>query len=302
MSEKRRHHYVPVFLLRHFIDGDKPVHGVRKSINDEGEVVGLSYVPADNPRKIFRENDLYTVGGFCAEDNIAKIENEASRVLNRIRDSARKGKLCDITLEDKDKLITFLRLMLGRTSKQLEYMNNIMNEEIFPKITKKYEPYFGEDAIERYSKSAEAKNTKQKIVLDSIATPHCGSARDRLLERRLDVVKIHPSMKRSFIAGDSIVHNSGLGRENGIFAMPISRDVIIYFEECESLGVDRKECFVEARGRRGREWVKGINKEIYARSAMVISSDWALLSRSLVEKKFLDDLENDKIVKRRKPE
>ena len=119
MSEKRRHHYVPVFLLRHFIDGDKPVHGVRKSINDEGEVVGLSYVPADNPRKIFRENDLYTVGGFCAEDNIAKIENEASRVLNRIRDSARKGKLCDITLEDKDKLITFLRLMLGRTPKQL---------------------------------------------------------------------------------------------------------------------------------------------------------------------------------------
>ena len=295
MSEKRRHHYVPAFLLKHFIDGDKPVHGVRKSISDEGEVVGLSYVPADNPRKIFRENDLYTVGGFCAEDDIAKIENEASRVLNRIRDSARKGELCDITLEDKDRLITFLLLMLGRTPKQLKNLNNLMNEKIYPENLRKAELFGGKEFAEWYRKRNEEIKFPERVVLATLADPlPTGNSRDRLHERRLDVVKIHPSMKRSFIAGDSIVHNSGLRRENGIFAMPISRDVIIYFEKCESLGVDRKERLVEARGRLGREWVKGINKEIYARSAMVISSDWALLSRSLVEKRFLDDLEKDK--------
>lgn len=294
MSEKRRHHYVPVLLLKHFIDGDKPIHGVRKSINDEGEVVGLSYVPADNPRKIFRENDLYTVGDFCVEDDIAGIENEASRILNRIRDSAREGKLYDIPLGKRDMLITFCLQMLNRTPKKIEYWNNRMSKEIFPNNMEKAELLGGKDFAEWYKKRQEERKFPQQVVYSSIANPvPIGNSRDRLHERRLVVVKIHLSMKRKLIAGDSMVINTGLERKNGIFAMPISSDVIIYFEACESLGVDRKDRFVETRGPKGREWVKGINKEIYARSEMVISSDWALL-RNLVEKGFLEDLEKDK--------
>ena len=131
MSNPKRQHYIPRMLLKHFVDSRGHLHFLDKDSLEKG-------VRAQNPKTLFYERHLYSFfdsdgeRDYSTERRLAKIEDKASPIVEKIVENARKNDLPDFTAHEKEVWVEFFYMLWRRlpalrdrsTSNQIQLEKN----------------------------------------------------------------------------------------------------------------------------------------------------------------------------------
>ena len=113
MSNPKRHHYIPRMLLKHFVNERGDLYCFDKDSRDR-------CVTRRNPKTLFSQRHLYSFldldgkRDYSTETkHLAKIEDKASPIVDKIVCNAREDELPDLTSEENNVWVEFF-LMLWR--------------------------------------------------------------------------------------------------------------------------------------------------------------------------------------------
>ncbi|MDE0611850.1 MAG: DUF4238 domain-containing protein [Gammaproteobacteria bacterium] len=138
MNTPTRHHYIPIMLLKRFVDDAGKLHAVGKQPPRR--------VFSTSPENLFVESNLYTQidddgnRDISAEKNFAELERNADLVVEKVVHAARAGREPRLTPEEKKTWDEFLYRQWIRVP---QVRDNLEMEDIYQSALREAEEIFG---------------------------------------------------------------------------------------------------------------------------------------------------------------
>ncbi len=276
MSRPKNHHYIPQMLSKRFANQEGKLFVYDKHHPDKG-------VQKKDPKKTFVRRHFYsqeeedgTRDVSVETQFLAPLESDASPVLEKITNAARRGNPPNLSPDEKDIWVRFfynlfVRVPETRTNYKEELRQEILREIDFirqfrPLTDLEQSMIDDEETMERLFRNSS---------IQSVRMTHVKEVFEILSEKRIGVAVIRkPKLKRSFVIGSNPVvkmsnpERSHLADPTVEVWLPLARDVAV--SPCPG---DRDKV-VSANDRHIRE----INKSIYQQSTVI-----AGCSRDLIE-------------------
>ena len=124
MSEPRKQHTTPQFILRNFLDDEGLLYYFRKSTDDPKIV-------RTKPKRVFVERDTYSVKGPNQELDLkqfSRLEGLAAPVINSVLGAVRSNRAPNLSTDDQSVLKDFIYFQWTRVS---EVMDPIVDQAPF---------------------------------------------------------------------------------------------------------------------------------------------------------------------------
>ena len=207
MSKPKRHHYIAQMHSKRFADPDGVLYVFDRRFPHKD-------IQKRTPRNLFAEGDLYTqVGGDGTKDVsvetefLARLESEASPVIEKIVNAARRGHPPNLSSVEKDIWVEFSYIQFKRVPETREKFTKEMRQDIRRDI----------DFIERIRPLTDLElpvwdddETMERLLRNSsiqnVQRPLSKEGAEILLEKRIGVAVIRkPKPKRSFVIGSNPV-------------------------------------------------------------------------------------------------
>ena len=280
MSKPRRHHYIAQMHSKRFADSDGILHVFDKRFHHKG-------VQKRTPRNLFVEGDFYTqVDGEGTKDVsvetefLARVESDASPVIEKIVNAARRGCPPNLSAAEKDIWVAFSYIQFKRVPETREKYREDILQEMRRKIDfiRRFRPFADrelsilddEETMARLFRNSSIQSVRMTSVKVSGV----------LSEKRIGVAVIRkPKPKRSFVIGSNpVVKMSKPGRSHLSDPtvevwLPLARDVAV--TPCPG----ERDKVVSANDRHIRE----INKSIYQQSTVVAGCSCEIIESLLGE-------------------
>ncbi len=285
MSGPKRHHYIAQMHSKRFADPDGILHVFDSRRPHKG-------VQKRTPRNLFVEGDFYTqVDGDGTKDVsvetefLARLDSDASPVIEKIVNAARRGCPPNLSVAEKDVWVEFTYIQFKRVPERREKNKEEILQEMRRKLDfiGRFQPFSDrelsilddEETMERLFRNSSIQNVRMTSVKVSGV----------LSEKRIGVAVIRkPKPKRSFVIGSNpVVKMSNPGRSHLADPtvevwLPLARDVAV--TPCPG----ERDKVVSANDRHIRE----INKSIFQQSTVI-----AGCSREVIESIVGDYSENN---------
>lgn len=271
-SVAKRHHYVPLMILRKFVDRTGLLHCYRK--DDQRSF-------AAKPEDVFVKKYLYKKSGPDIEakerELATQIEGPTNPIVEKILARGRQGRLPRLTHDEKLTWDKFFCVQMRRT---LDARAKIDDEELVRWALDSFEKRVGrltvseQDIFDTVEKRREAVDQAWIDIL----TVAQGEVFDALRAKGLLVLRLEDPDK-SFVIGSvpilpMIPAGMTLDDSDASALFPIAHDVAL-----ACFGRDgNEEILILPKGTRGAEKLRQINLAIFNQSSMVASR-----SRALVE-------------------
>ena len=276
MSKPKRHHYIAQMHSKRFADPNGVLYVFDRRFPHKD-------IQKRTPRNLFVEGDLYTqVGGDGTKDVsvetefLARLESEASPVIEKIVNAARRGHPPNLSSVEKDIWVEFSYIQFKRVPETREKFTKEMRQDIRRNI----------DFIERIRPLTDLElpvwdddETMERLLRNSsiqnVQRPLSKEGAEILLEKRIGVAVIRkPKPKRSFVIGSNPVvqmshpERSHLSDPTLEVWLPLAPDVAV--SPCP--GESEKVVSVNDRH------IRAINRSVFKQSTVI-----AGCSRELIE-------------------
>ena len=237
-NDPKRHHYIPQFLLKNFLDDSDRfwVFDKKKGKLHQG-----------TPRNTFVEKNLYRTlifdhGNYSyeAEEELSRIESRAAPVIKKIIKCARNNEYPKLTLEHRDAWNRFYHTSCRRTpefAKEMLYSDERF-DEVFHLVIKRLLLQQGLDPLDRqfldqnpilkWAKTVMMKNSKARFA--SGEHPHLQADVERFSRETGLRIAVIRQPKRSFVIGShgaAIVQPTDKRDQTQGGWLPIAHDVIV---------------------------------------------------------------------------
>ena len=276
MSIPKDHHYIPRMLLKRFTDKEGNLYFYDKRHPDKG-------VRKRAPKNLFYTRHFYTQ---VAEDGtqdaavetefLAVLESEASPVIEKIINAARRGCPPNLSLNEKDIWSKFFFIQFSRVPDTLGRATDEVRQRVLAEIdlAGQSRPLNDLELSVQNSPETMERHLINGRIQNLQMSPSC-EVTEFLAKMRIVVAVIRKlKPKRSFIIGSkpvvrlSFSEGSHVADPNAEVWLPLSRDMAISFcpGECDKV--------VSANDRH----IRAINKSIFQQSKVI-----AGCSRELIE-------------------
>ena len=276
MSRPKNQHYIPQMLLKRFTNQEGKLYVYDRCHPEKG-------IQKKDPRKTFVRRHLYTQ---VEEDGtrdvsvetefLARLESDASPVIEKIVSAARRGDPPNLSPDEKDIWVVFSYIQFKRVPETREKFTKEMRQDIRREI----------DFLERILPLTELElsvrdddETMERLLrnssIQSVQMPLSKEGADILLEKRIGVAVIRkPKPKRSFVIGSNPVvkmshpERSHVADPSVEVWLPLARDMAV--SPCPG----ESDKIVSVKGRH----IESINRSVFQQSTVI-----AGCSRELIE-------------------
>lgn len=282
MSQSKRHHHVPQFLLRNMSDSEK-LYYFSKHHPKNG-------IKARNPESIFQKRNLYTridINGNKDTDvedvYLSNLDNRASLVIDKILTSVRQGATPNLSKTDRDTWDEFFTTQMQRSLESMVSEKNLTNlSDTFEETILGLNGFVDDSelGLSFQQRLNSVRESKDRIIKGSLAKSvkaPLDESMEVLSQRGLSFGIILG--QKSWIIGSSPhVRFSNRG-SNSLYDLrtelwlPISHDVVVspgHTANSEDEGVFRLSD-------KNHELIRTFNRTIYHQSSQVASHSPALL-------------------------
>ena len=259
-------------LSRRFTDKNGKLYCFRKNSPNR--------VFESTPEKAFKERHLYTQHDergnkdVSAEKELAKLEGQANKIIEKIIESARLGKEPRLTNSEKETWDVFFCSQWRRTPKMRDVIeNSTLVSDALKDFEKEIRP-LTDNECEKFNQPQEQRRLQKNAWARIVSIP--GGELLEVLENKGIAIGIVQNPKRSFIIGDNSIVKitpnelTHLSDPNVHALFSISHDVIV--TPGLSRGQERLVEFDEMME------IRQINKAIFNQSDMIAGR-----SRELIE-------------------
>lgn len=272
MSQPKRHHYVPQFLLRRFVDENGQLAVYRKS---DGKTWTTT------PGNLFVERDLYstTKDGTLdpkLEHEYSQLEGDANLVISRFIASAGQGQIPVISSEEKRTFGDFFYQQIKRVPEMfraLEVQKDFANrlEQKIGDVESRLGYSLSEDEKSNLLTPQSISRIQKNATVKSLGDIN-SNIRARLLSMSLEIVVAPAGV--SFVIGSQPVSRSKQGNPVGSFDpnvhlwLPVSSSIAVRYASFDDpiriANVSSSE-------------VDSINRQIYRQSEMIAGNKLPVL-------------------------
>lgn len=231
-NEPRRHHYVPKFLLEHFVDDGGMLHVFDKQHPERG-------VFKSPPKNVFLERDFNTTldsnreRDYRIENEFSQIEGLASQIITKVIHASQEGKFSNISPDDKNTLDRFVHTMCSRSPEFRAYFKANWEEPFRERYDQRSEEEgaprrwnnFPKEERERYLDNAlrEFPLMTHRTISETPPFPL-----QSLSNKRIYIATVRPARK-SFIIGSNpvvLIPNANLEDIEEAW-LPVSHNVLV---------------------------------------------------------------------------
>ena len=276
MSRPKNQHYIPQMLSKRFANQEGKLYVYDKSHPDKG-------VQKKDPKKTFVRRHFYsqeeedgTRDVSVETQFLAPLESDASPVIEKIVNAARRGQPPGLSSDEKDIWVKFSYNQFVRVPETRE----TYKEEIFQELRSEldfigqFRP-FTDSELSILDDEETMERLWRNSTIQSVRMTHAKEVFDILSEKRIGVAVIRkPKPKRSFVIGSNPVvklshpERSHLSDPTVEVWLPLARDAAV--TPCP--GESDKVISLQDRH------IKSINKSIFQQSTVI-----AGCSRELIE-------------------
>ena len=235
MNIPKNHHYIPQMLLKRFTNQEGKLYVYDRCHPEKG-------IQKKDPRKTFVRRHLYTQ---VEEDGtrdvsvetefLAPLESDASPVIEKIANAARRGVPPNLSPDEKDIWVVFSYIQFKRVPETREKYKEEIRQEILREIDfiGQFRPF-----TDRELSILDDEETMERLFrnssIQSVQKPLSKEGAEILLAKRIGVAVIRkPKPKRSFVIGSNPVvklshpKRSHLSDPTVEVWLPIARDVAV---------------------------------------------------------------------------
>ena len=276
MSRPKNQHYIPQMLSKRFANQEGKLYVYDKSHSDKG-------VQKKDPKKTFVRRHLYTQleedgtrDASVETEFLAPLESDASPVIEKIVNAARRRQPPNLSPVEKDILLRFYHGLFARVPDRLDVASDEARQTILAKIhfASQLRPLNDLERSVRDNPETMNRHLKNGSIQNLQMSPS-GDVSGFLAKMRIVVAVIRkPKPKRCFVVGSNPV--VGLSYPQGSHLsvpavevwLPLARDVAVFPCPWE---IDK---VISANDKR----IRAINKGIFQQSTVI-----AGCSRKLIE-------------------
>lgn len=232
MTKKRKHHFVPQFFLKYF------------SHEEKGKQIGIynlkskKFVPSGALKNQAYEKKLYGKNNLV-EDGLQDLENKASRILSKIKNSG-----CLPTLSEEERVILYLFVIFlwARTISGVKHLNELTDKTF--KVILKNDPRLKEVKNDFFIGLKEPATTLLRIALEIF--PVILDLELKLIYNETDapfIVSDNPVVKyNQFLEGkDFFGGSTSFGVKGLQIFLPISSNCYLVFFDSQVYKVGAKK-------------------------------------------------------------
>ena len=265
ISQPKRQHFVPAFLLQNFTDDNNKLYCFDMRS-------GKAY--QTSPVKGFVEQDLYTrtTGNekdYDIEKQIARVEGEASNVIRRILEAAQVREIPRLSSTERRAIDKFIVIQWRRPPEHKAHSLH-RDQGIVSETIQDVARIFGEEIVRS---AVDRLGGERAMHENAWATAQLFDIPPWIKDKGLAVV-VSPDVRRAtYIAGSTNVILAGNDREGpqGEVMMPISSEVAISLASLK-----QQEELIIDMSRRG---IRLLNRCIFQNSHVVCASSERLIAK-----------------------
>ena len=282
-NRPKRHHYVPETLLKEFTDNNEKLHFCILRFSD-----GVAIKPRErvvnstSPKNLFVETQLYTQyddhegKDTSIEKSLSDLETKAAPVIKKIINSARAGRLPELTPREKDIWDVFFLIQSSRTPDVIDPIVNKYPSWI-SEIIDEYEKEHGpptEEEIKKVNDPKQIDRTKRNLRATTVTRLTSESKVFKILRSRGLIIGITRKPNKSFIIGSNpaarFYHK--LSDPEAEWHLPIAHDITVTHHGSHPR---EKESLAEITG---DHTIRAINEAIYRQSSLIAGRSCKLIA------------------------
>ena len=275
-NEPRRHHYVPKFLLEHFVDDAGMLHIFDRQRPERG-------VFKSSPKNAFLKRDFNTTldsnreRDYHVENEFSQIEGLASQTITKVIRALRKDKFSNISPGDKNTLDRFVHTMCSRSPDFRTYFKANWEKEFIEGYDRVAKEEGSPHRWNNFSKEEQERYRDNALKEFPLTTQGPISEEPSFLLQSLSNKRIYIAMirtaRKNFIIGSSpvvLIPNANLEDIEEAW-LPVSHDILVSYCS-ESRFVNDLNYLEEAAVRFSNEKMAEQSQIIAGRSRRLIES------------------------------
>ncbi|MCY4261374.1 MAG: DUF4238 domain-containing protein [Rhodobacteraceae bacterium] len=168
MSQPKRHHFIPVMLLKHFTDSAGRLYCCKKDAA-ENKIFTTTPGNALLERNLYTQFDATGVPDTHVETELSKIESATAPVIDRIVNCALDGRCLQLPAQDKQDLVRFIFCQCRRMPENRGMIEKRVIQ-LLAEVPDAFERYVGRPTTPEERAQIESPEYKKKALRDGFLT------------------------------------------------------------------------------------------------------------------------------------